>query len=282
MTSKNDRSHPLFFWLLRKKRKDSTKSVVPESCLSLTTASVVFSFCKDWNVSKLHISLQWMFFCRRGFVGGCALVDFIYFDFDCPFGCKGMPGANHSTGPRRNGLWWKISVLLVYLVCWLKNRKDGGNSAAIHINYTASTECVVLFTFGDDPVRFFFSKTGGSTTISHSPSALMVKGTLSEWPILLLAGWLFVKMFTIFCVHNLCFYLRLFWPTLLVLTLQLAIWVGFGYRFAALLKWPNLESYRIQRENSRSACGVFSPGNDETYPDTNGFQENHPLKNAGW
>lgn len=128
----------------------------------------------------------------------------------------------------RNGLWWKIIVLLVYLVCWLKNRKDGGNFAAIHINYTASTECVVLFTFGDDPVRFF-SKTGGSTTISHSPSALMVKGTLSEWPILLLAGWLFVKMFTIFCVHNLCFYLRLFWPTLLVLTLQLAIWVGFGY-----------------------------------------------------
>lgn len=30
-------------------------------------------------------------------------------------------------------------------------------------------------------------------------------------------------------VHNLCLYLRLFWPTLLVLTLQLAIWVGFGY-----------------------------------------------------
>ena len=38
-------------------------------------------------------------FFRRGFVGGCALVDFIYFDFDCPFGCKGMRGANHSTGP---------------------------------------------------------------------------------------------------------------------------------------------------------------------------------------
>ena len=26
-------------------------------------------------------------------------MDFIYFDFDCPFGCKGMRGANHSTGP---------------------------------------------------------------------------------------------------------------------------------------------------------------------------------------
>lgn len=281
MTSKNDRTHPFFWYSLVVKM---TKSVVPESCLSLTTgASCFFSFRKDWNVSK-RVKTSVIFF-RRGFVGGCALVDFIYFDFDCPLGCKGMPGANHSTGPRRNYYDGKSpSFLFILFAGW----KTGKMEVILppSISTIQQAQNVLFSSLWRWSRSIFFFKNGWINYHKSLTKRFDGEGNLIGVTYLTICRVVVcqdVHLFLIaISVHNLCFYLRLFWPTLLVLTLQLAIWVRFGYRFAALLKWPNLGSYRIQRENSRSACGVFSPGNDETYPDTNGFQENHPLKNAGW
>ncbi len=111
-----------------------TKSVVrfASLCYLCLTIASWFLMVKIGTSCPNVLPFSDCFFFRRGFVGGCALVDFICFDFDRPFGCKGMPCANHSTGQRRNELWWKISVLLL---CWFKNRKDGGKYyKAIHIN----------------------------------------------------------------------------------------------------------------------------------------------------